>query len=187
MRNQENLNADTISYLNCFYKILENMIKGMVNAKLIDSISHNFIVQMIPHHMAAIKMSENLLQYTKFFPLKNIALNIINEQTKSIENMNQVLNKCSKLINKQSNLCSYQKNFTSIINTMFTQMKDASVSNNINRNFILEMIPHHEGAIRMSQNLLHYNVCYNLIPIVQKIIRSQSQGVIEMKQLLHYV
>lgn len=187
MNNPQNLNSDTISYLNCFYKILENMIKGMVSARLVDSISHNFIVQMIPHHMAAIEMSKNVLQYTTFSPLKNIALNIIKEQTKSIEDMKQVLDKCTHLGNKQSDLCSYQKNFTGITNTMFMQMKDASVSNNINRNFILEMIPHHEGAIRMSQNLLNYNVCPDLVPIVQEIIRSQSQGVIEMKHLLRFV
>lgn len=51
----------TKQYLCCFYEILDNMIEEMTNAKLTNSISHNFIVQMIPHHQAAIKMSQNIL------------------------------------------------------------------------------------------------------------------------------
>ena len=77
----------TKNYLSRFYDILECMKEGMTNAQLNDSISHNFIVQMIPHHEAAIQMSQNLLQYTTFIPLQNIALGIISEQTQSIENM----------------------------------------------------------------------------------------------------
>ncbi len=49
----------------------------MSNAKLTNSISHNFIVQMIPHHEAAIEMSENILKYTSNDSLQNIASNKI--------------------------------------------------------------------------------------------------------------
>ena len=53
------------------------MIQQMNSAQLSNSISYNFIVQMIPHHKAAIEMSCNLLQYTTLVPLQEIALNII--------------------------------------------------------------------------------------------------------------
>lgn len=66
----------TKNYLCRFYKILDEMIEGMTNAELTNSLSHNFIVQMIPHHRAAIEMSENLLQFTTFVPLQHIAQNI---------------------------------------------------------------------------------------------------------------
>ena len=49
----------TKNYLCRFYKILDEMIEGMTNAELTNSLSHNFIVQMIPHHRAAIEMSES--------------------------------------------------------------------------------------------------------------------------------
>ena len=64
----------TKNYLARFYDILCQMIQGMTNAKLTDSISYNFIVQMIPHHRAAIEMSRNILQYTTFVPLQPISL-----------------------------------------------------------------------------------------------------------------
>ena len=64
MQDQQRFSNVTKSYLCCFYGILEEMIENMTGAALTDSLSHNFIVQMIPHHRAAIEMSHNLLQYT---------------------------------------------------------------------------------------------------------------------------
>ena len=65
------------NYLNEYRRILDNMIDGMTRAPLTDSISNNFIVQMIPHHMAAIEMSENLIRFTKDETVQSIARNII--------------------------------------------------------------------------------------------------------------
>lgn len=185
MYRQKRLSNVTKAYLCCFYKILEIMIEGMTRAELTDSISHNFIVQMIPHHMAAIEMSQNILQYTTFIPLQEIALNIINEQTKSIENMHNVLTNCGKFENSHEDLSTYQKHFTHIIQTMFKQMQNARITNNINKNFMREMIPHHKGAIRMSKNALQYNICTNLVPILNSIIKTQQEGVHKMEMLLY--
>ncbi len=52
------------------------------------------------------------------------------------------------------------------------------------RNFIVQMIPHHEGAIQMSENALCFPVCPELKPILRAIIVSQRRGVKEMEQLL---
>ena len=78
------LSEVTRIYLCRFEDILEEMIADMTEAKLTGSLSHNFIVQMIPHHRAAIEMSRNVLQYTTCIPVQNIAQTIIREQTRSI-------------------------------------------------------------------------------------------------------
>ncbi len=184
MSEQQRLSIVAKDYLYRFYEILDEMITSMNSAELTDSISHNFIVQMIPHHMAAIQMSQNILQYTTCLPLQNIALNIINEQTKSIENMKMILCECSELEDTQQDLCLYQRCYQQIAQTMFAEMGDACASNNINVNFLQEMIPHHQGAIRMSENALRYNICHELVPILDAIIVSQCEGVREMECLL---
>lgn len=56
-------------------------------------------------------------------------------------------------------------------------MKNASITNDINKDFIEEMLPHHEGLIRMSQKLSHYNICSDLKPISKKIIKFQHEGI----------
>ena len=177
----------TKQYLCCFYEILDNMIEEMTSAKLTNSISHNFIVQMIPHHQAAIKMSQSILQYTTLLPLQNIAKNIISEQTKGIESMKEILGVCGEQFDSKQDICLYQNEFEQITRTMFSQMRNACSTNQINANFMREMIPHHQGAIRMSKNALHFSVCPQLIPILQTIIVSQEKGVREMKALLHCI
>lgn len=177
----------TKDYLSKFYCILDEMIQGMTEAELTDSISHNFIVQMIPHHMAAIEMSRNLLRYTTFIPLQNIALKIISEQTQSIENMREIQCSCSELINSCQDVKLYQRRVNNILQTMFSEMGSAPANNNINANFMREMIPHHQGAIKMSKNVLQYDICPDLKPILYAIIESQEKGVMQMQQLLRHI
>ncbi len=187
MRCSQELSQVTKEYLCRFYEILDNMICGMTGAELTDSISHNFIVQMIPHHRAAIEMSESLLQYTTLVPLQRIAQNIITEQTESIRQMQQALPQCARLANSDQELCLYGRRFHQITQTMFAHMNAACSDNDINGNFMREMIPHHQGAIRMSQNALQYPICPELKPILRSIIISQEKGVGEMQHLLRCI
>lgn len=172
------------AYLHRFSEILDTMIKDMTSAQLTDSISHNFIVQMIPHHMAAIEMCRNLLQYTTCVPLERIASDIITEQTQSIADMRRVLQTCGQQCNTEAALVRYGQRFGCITRTMFSRMRNAPRLNDINRSFMLEMIPHHCGAISMSESALEFSICRQLDPILQAIIVSQKRGVAQMERLL---
>lgn len=174
----------TIDYLNCFKKILDEMIQRMTSAEPTESISHTFIVQMIPHHMAAIEMSHNLLKYTTCVPLQEIAQGIITAQTKSIQDMQRVDSICQKDNDSQQAFRSFLQTYNKIAETMFSEMKNARPDNNINVSFMREMIPHHMGAVRMSRNALAYDICPELKPILQAIITSQERGIRQMERLL---
>lgn len=171
-------------YLCTYFSILDEMERKMGGAELTDSISHNFIVQMIPHHRAAIEMSHNILNYTKLVPLQRIAETIIAEQTKSIADMERILQCCSAQKNTQAELCRYQRCFERITCVMFGEMRNAEVACNLSADFMREMIPHHEGAVRMSMNALHFPICPELDPILDAIIVSQREGIREMQALL---
>ena len=177
------LSNNSKNYLREYRFILDDMIEGMTDTELTDSISHNFIVQMLPHHEAAVRMSENLLRYTTNIELQNIALDIIREQTESIENMERILRRCSR--EKDSRQCNYRYNRKTeeIMRTMFAQMRNAHSSNNIDCNFIREMIPHHMGAVCMCENALRYDICSGLRPILRAIISSQKKGAAQMRRL----
>ncbi|MDE7194606.1 MAG: DUF305 domain-containing protein [Oscillospiraceae bacterium] len=171
------------NYLNEYRRILDKMIDGMTRAPLTDSISNNFIVQMIPHHMAAIEMSENLMRYTRDETMQSIARNIISEQTQSIANMKAVYSTCLTLINPARAVSAYENRINSIMCAMFSQMKTARSDGNINCDFLREMIPHHLGAVRMSETALHFNICRGLVPILNEIIATQRRGIRRMQSL----
>lgn len=179
-----NFSNVTKDYLAAYEGILCDMIDEMTHAELSDSISHNFITQMIPHHQGAIQMSRNLLRYTTHIPLQDLALQIVTEQTRSISDMRKILCQCESLHNCKQDLCCYQTRMKRIMQTMFCEMKCACSSNCINGNFIREMIPHHCGAIAMSENTLRYCICPELVPILESIIVSQRREVQTMQCLL---
>lgn len=174
----------TKAYIEEFDSILKNMIRCMTESCLTNSISDNFIIQMIPHHEAAIGMSENLLKYTTCLPLQKIAEGIIEEQTKSIGDMLEIQCKCKRPENSEEERCNYQQRMDNIMNTMFLDMGNACTTNQLNMNFIREMIPHHLGAVRMSELTLKQDICPELVPILQAIITSQKRGIIQMRRLL---
>lgn len=178
------LSCQAKDYLACFYEILDDMIAGMTGVKLTGSISHNFITQMIPHHRAAIQMSENILPHLSRGPLRTIAQGIVTEQTKSIADMEAVLPCCAALCSPARDLSLYQRRIGHILKTMFAEMGTAPETNCLDINFMREMIPHHEGAIRMSETALKYGVCPELAPILRAIITSQTRGVAQMRALL---
>lgn len=174
----------TKNYLSEFNCILDDMMREMTEAELNDSISHNFIVQMIPHHRAAIRMSENILKYTTDVSLQDIACGIVNAQTKSIEDMEGILNCCSARRDCEQDLRLYQRRTEQIMQIMFSNMGGARATNAINCDFMWEMIPHHMGAVEMSNNALQYDICPELKPILEAIITSQERGIVEMRNLL---
>lgn len=159
----------------------------MNTANLTNSISRNFIVQMIPHHRAAIEMSKNILCYTTFIPVQEIALGIIREQTQSIRDMERIVRCCSRIKNSSQELSCYQNKSREIMDIMFADMQNACTVNDINANFMYEMIPHHLGAVNMSQNALNFALCTDLKPILESIIASQQKGVQEMEELLSQI
>lgn len=175
----------TQAYLNAYYNILNTMIRRMTSLQLTHSISDKFIQQMIPHHLAAIEMSKNILKYTTNLQVQGIATNIISAQTKSISNMQAIQSKCRMLMNQDYELCKYMRRFEKIAQTMFYEMGSAPVTNGVNLNFVREMIPHHEGAVGMSNNALQFDICPALKPILDAIITTQCEGIQQMKHLLN--
>lgn len=179
-----NFSNVTNDYLAAYDSILCDMTDQMTHAELSDSISHNFITQMIPHHQGAIEMSRNILRYTTNIPLQNLALQIIPEQTKSISCMRSILRKCEAVHNCKQDLYRYQTRTRQIMQTMFCEMKCACTTNCVSGNFVRQMIPHHCAAIAMSENTLRYCICPELIPILDCIIRSQRMEVQKMQCML---
>ena len=128
-------------------------------------------------------MCENLLKYTCYAPLQEIAQNIIKTQTEGIKQMKEIARTTCKFTNSPNDINCYMMKYCAITKNMIWKMKNSPKCRNINLNFVNEMIPHHEGAIAMCKNLLHYCIDSRLISVAESIISEQSKGVEQLEEL----
>ena len=98
--------------------------------------------------------------------------------------MKDILLSCDECENTKNELYVYRARNEVIIKNMFYHMQRAFADNDINLDFIREMIPHHKGAIEMSCNALYFPVCDGLKPILDNIITTQTQGICEMESVM---
>ena len=170
-------------YLYRYDEIVKQMAEKMLSQNVTNSVTINFMECMIPHHQAAIEMSENLLLYTRYQPLQEIAQNIIKMQTEGIQEMEEICKTTYGFPNTPQVVDNYRQKYLEITKNMIEKMKNAPRCVNINLNFVNEMIPHHEGAIAMCESLLDYRIDPRLKLMVDSMIREQSDGVKQLKEI----
>ncbi len=174
----------TNAYLYQYYEILDKMVHKMTGIEAESSISGYFISQILPHHEAAVEMARNILQYTTHIKVQDIAETILSTQTKNIADLQAIRPACETPINTRQEIYLYQKSNQRIIRTMFYEMQNAQESNNINADFLRELIPHHTGAVRMAENALRFHICPQLAPVLHTITHSQTSGMRTIQQIL---
>lgn len=178
------LTEDAKAYLCCFYQTLDGMIQEMTTAGLTQSISHNFIVQMIPRHRAAIRMSNNVLRFTEHKAVRRLAQQIVKDEAQGIGRMEEALPACGRLANAQTDLRLYQRRMELICRQMYAQMSAAPESSALAAVFLREMLPHCRGAVMMAENALKYDVSPELVPILRSIAAQQRRNAAQMSALL---
>ncbi|MBD7946040.1 DUF305 domain-containing protein [Psychrobacillus sp. FSL K6-2684] len=143
------LGPDEKVYYDNYQSILQIMEKGMEESIKTGDPSLDFLYEMIPHHQAAVSMSENVLKYSDNEQVNKIAATIIREQLEGIKKMEALKDKIkvSPEVNVQAE-ASYLKAYNNIYKTMIASMEDARPTGNIDKDFLEEMIPHHVGAIK---------------------------------------
>ncbi|GLC90351.1 DUF305 domain-containing protein [Lysinibacillus piscis] len=174
----------TKNYLEEYKRILHKMMQGMTYVTITCSISENFIKQILPHQIAAIKMSENVLQYTTNIPVQNLALATVKTSTEMVENLEALQNRCCVVQNSEYELYEYMCTYKEITEVMFQAMCAPPVSNSINVNYLRAMIIHHQGGVRLAQNVLRFCICQELIPILRCMIQEMCEQIEAMEKLL---
>jgi len=170
-------------YLDDYYEILNEMKRRMLSVRMTGSVSRDFIAQMIPHHQAAVEMCENVLRYPVSEPVQLLARTIISQQTRGIAELEALMTPCGSVRNGVQEVRRYLQRNHEILETLFYDMAHVS-GVGIEQNFLREMIPHHEGAVRMSQNALDFCICRPLRPLLRGIIETQEREIAEMRRLL---
>lgn len=165
--------------------IFKTMKKEMNTAPDTGNVNLDFVLEMIPHHEGGINMAKAIVKYGSNPEVKKIAENIITSQSAQIPIMEELKTKFEKeKPSSKADSKKYIKEYDKIKDTMFKKMKDVIITDNVDVNFLQEMIYHHEGAIGMANNILKYTTDPELKKLAENMVSTQSKGVEEMKSLL---
>lgn len=184
MANTYLLSEQSKRYLCCYYQILDEMVQGITTAKLTQSVSRNFAVQMLPHHRAAIRMCRNILEFSDDRGVRGMAQRLMEDRTQGVGRLEGVLSACGQRANPQMDLRLCQRRTDLILREMFTRMGAAPEGNRLDAVFLRELIPHCQGAVRMARNALRYEVALELAPILREIADRRCRELREARALL---
>lgn len=172
-------------YLNEQKPEMSTMMEDMKNIKHTGDPAIDFLYGMIPHHKAAIEMSESLLKYGgENTEIKKIAENIITNQSKEIEEMKDMIKRMElnpKIDKKKEQ--DYFKEYNNLLNKH--KNNDMSNVNSVDKAFAMEMIKHHEIAVSMSEIVLKYTDNKDVVDLAQNIIESQKAEIKQMREIIN--
>jgi len=138
-------------YLNRFDEILCAMADKMFLQKIENNIMNNYIYCITKHIEASVALLENILKYTNNKNIIELSKNVI--EIKKKETHGFIL---EEIVDLNDTINEYMIEYRKIITEMIFKMYHSSKSENIDVNFIDEIIPHFEGYILISKNLLKY-------------------------------
>jgi uncharacterized protein (DUF305 family) len=158
----------------------------MMSAMSIPSSGHvdkDFVAQMVPHHQAAIAMAQAELRYGHNPRLLNLAREIIVTEQADIAIMQLPLTSTAPSQTARSNESQYLTASTAAMGKMMSAM-DVPSSGNVDKSFVAQMVPHHQGGIAMAQDELRYGHDQTLTRLAQEIIVIQLQEITALQQAL---
>lgn len=146
-----------------------------------------FIDAMILHHQGAIDMAREVLSKSQRAEMKTLAQNIISAQEREINQMKQW--RTAWYPNAGDTPMAYHAQMGHMMAMSPEQMQAMMMSGDLgdadaefDLRFINAMIPHHEGALVMAQDVLNKSKRPEMQQLGQEIVRTQQQEIDQMKQ-----
>lgn len=156
-----------------------------MNAAMTGDADIDFATMMIPHHQGAIDMAKVQLEYGKDPELHTLSKEIIAAQEREIAFMKAWLGKNAKPAgdNAHAHHTPAAIAYMAGMETMNKEM-NAAMTGDPDRDFVVMMIPHHQGAIDMAKVQLEYGKDPELHALSKEIVAAQESEIAFMKTWL---
>lgn len=171
---------DLSSSKNTLMQAMNKSTTTMNNAKINGDFDYDFANLMVMHHQMAIDMSQVVIDKGNDQTIKNMANGIIVAQKIEIRIMQQFLQNYKILLS--NNLLNQSLKLTTEMKLMMDKMNAIIMTNNIDKDYVAMMIPHHESAVEMAKNQLLFGTQNNLVTLAKNIIEDQNFEIEEFKK-----
>lgn len=153
---------------------------AMNNAKMNGDFDYDFANLMIMHHQMAIDMSKVEIQKGSDQNIKNIANGIIVAQEIEIREMQEFLKKYKVPVSK--NQTSNSSKIATEMKSMMQKMNEVDMTQNIDKDYVAMMIPHHQSAVIMAKQQLQFGTQNDLVTLAKNIIEDQNYEIEAFKK-----
>lgn len=143
----------------------------------------DFVNMMILHHQAAIDMSEVQVINGTDIKIKTMVQNIITAQRAEINQMEKFA-KNYTMPKTKSSMSEMHNEFSEMMREMRDSMKNMHMSGNVDKDFVMMMIPHHETALTMAEAELKHGNQSQVKKMAKKMIVDQTKEIAEFKAWL---
>lgn len=156
-----------------------------MNAAMTGDADVDFATMMIPHHQGAIDMAKVQLEFGKDPQLRTLSEAIIKAQESEIAFMKAWLGKNAKPAGDNAH-AHHTPAAIAYMAGMETMNKDmnAAMTGDADRDFVVMMIPHHQGAIDMAKVQLEHGKDPELHGLSREIVAAQESEIALMKTWL---
>ena len=137
-----------------------------------------FAAQMVPHHEAAIEMAKLAQRKAEHPQITQLANNIVETQSTEIETLNSIHDRLAQ----GSDSGDESMGMSDSMMGMDMDMTGLENADPFDREFIDQMIPHHQGAIRMAYAVLEDGEDQETKDLAEAIIAAQSKEIAQMNR-----
>jgi len=176
---KENSNEDTSAHTghanmknNEMKTMMDKMMNEMHTIKPTDNNDIDFALMMSIHHKGAVEMSDLQLKKGNNMELKNFAKQVIADQQKEIRFMKDFITRSPKSQDDDSEYFQAAMN-----SSMGVMMNESIIYNDVDKDYAVQMIPHHQSAVEMAKVYLEKGKDPALKKLSQDIISSQAKEI----------
>jgi len=149
-----------------------------------ETLDKHFIEEMIPHHEGAIAMAELALEKSARPEIRSLAEGIIEAQTTEIEQMQawyQDWYGTAVPVQTSTGMMGMGHGVAGHMMSMEGDLDALAVASDFDREFIRQMIPHHEMAVMMARMLQAGTERSEMETLADQIITSQTREIEMMR------
>jgi uncharacterized protein (DUF305 family) len=157
---------------------MSGMEQRMSSMKMTGDIDYDFATMMIDHHQGAVEMARVEVSKGSDAEMKAKAQKMIDAQTSEIDQLKSILSNLKVDSTKKSD---GHDHLGDAMKEMMRKMKGMKMTGNVDKDFAMMMIPHHESAIEMSRNQISHGKNFELKKMAQKMSEDQTREIAELQ------
>jgi uncharacterized protein (DUF305 family) len=167
---------------NPFIVIMDTMMVRMEQVPRGKSDEQEFLLQMVPHHQAAIEMAKYEISRGQNFEMIQLAKSIFAEQQTELSLMNIWLKE--GLSRNSPTHADFHNALDRSMIAMMKGMPQKEKLNDTDMAFASVMLPHHQAAVDMAKAVLQYGQNQQVLKFASQLISNEQ---IEIQQMFTYI